>query len=767
MKNTFRSTILALIAAWKPIWEQRLSKWYALVIIKKILRRLWWLFHNVFLNKYVRAFTGFVGRIWLSIIILLVGVIFLQVEQARDYLENLQAAKGETLHLVFTHVAAFLAATATWYYLRILLLMTNLSNIKDDGKDWLRPEPVSFDTIQMFSRWLPPVLGALPILSMMIIFSRVVGGGTHVFIQAIGLLVYIGLFYLDHSYVDVNRFEQMRNKFEGVMTQEVDKKYLQTAKDFEMIFPIELSDLRFRHQFIIFCSLMYTISFFVLLTFFSTNLILSRAVGPVAILYGAMITWLFASSFLVYLDYLFKAPLSIVVLLLALFGMSGNNNHQIRIVDYAPYYSKQQDKQTDIKQNFSDWLECRLSQLKTDAQTDSTLSDTTLKIPVYIIAAEGGGIRSAYWTASVLAELEESMPNFTNHIYAISGVSGGSVGAAVFTAFYHDNFPIHDSTLLHRLSQSFFRRDFLTPLLAAGVGPDLVQKFLPVGINRFDRAQYLEDAWALDYQRVSIQEGIISNRDTSMLNRPFLHLWKNGITLSFNHHVPILCLNATRVETGQKAVLSPLNLSNNPYFTEVIDLQEMIYRNLPIKTAASMSARFPIITPPATITRKDNPTTDLANFVDGGYIDNTGLETAFSILSTLADSTIKDIHRVEFKVLFIRNSEPQVSGDYVPPLKGIYELKAPINAFINSWDNNIGPKLTLAGEYLKGKKGFVDPKLHIIQLDRGVGTIPLGWELSQKAEERIDRQIENLNFYWQKDAFFAPKNRYVKPKIER
>jgi len=44
---------------------------------------------------------------------------------------------------------------------------------------------------------------------------------------------------------------------------------------------------------------------------------------------------------------------------------------------------------------------------------------------VFIVAAEGGGIRAAYWTAAVLEELKAQLPGFERRLFAISGVSGG------------------------------------------------------------------------------------------------------------------------------------------------------------------------------------------------------------------------------------------------------------------------------------------------------------------------------------------------------
>ncbi|MFX7866411.1 hypothetical protein ABTK37_20655, partial [Acinetobacter baumannii] len=60
------------------------------------------------------------------------------------------------------------------------------------------------------------------------------------------------------------------------------------------------------------------------------------------------------------------------------------------------------------------------------------------KFPLYVVAAEGGGIYAATHAASFLAEIQDMCPGFSHHLFAISGVSGGSVGAAVFNALTRD-----------------------------------------------------------------------------------------------------------------------------------------------------------------------------------------------------------------------------------------------------------------------------------------------------------------------------------------
>ena len=60
--------------------------------------------------------------------------------------------------------------------------------------------------------------------------------------------------------------------------------------------------------------------------------------------------------------------------------------------------------------------------------------DVDARAPFIIVATAGGGSRAGYWTASVLGYLQDERPIFKDHLFAISGVSGGSLGAAVFRA---------------------------------------------------------------------------------------------------------------------------------------------------------------------------------------------------------------------------------------------------------------------------------------------------------------------------------------------
>ena len=58
-------------------------------------------------------------------------------------------------------------------------------------------------------------------------------------------------------------------------------------------------------------------------------------------------------------------------------------------------------------------------------------------VPMLVVATAGGGIRAAYWTATIFERLEADFKDqggVRPYLFAISGVSGGSVGATAFDA---------------------------------------------------------------------------------------------------------------------------------------------------------------------------------------------------------------------------------------------------------------------------------------------------------------------------------------------
>jgi hypothetical protein len=87
--------------------------------------------------------------------------------------------------------------------------------------------------------------------------------------------------------------------------------------------------------------------------------------------------------------------------------------------------------------------------------------------------------------------------------------------------------------------------DFLSPTLGTAIFPDLLQRFLPAPLFD-DRAVALEQSWERAWRAAQ-------PRSPERFGASFDRLWSADA-----YAVPLLFLNSTVVETGQRAILSPL-----------------------------------------------------------------------------------------------------------------------------------------------------------------------------------------------------------------
>jgi hypothetical protein len=144
-----------------------------------------------------------------------------------------------------------------------------------------------------------------------------------------------------------------------------------------------------------------------------------RWMNPPSLLYLAVATWIPAATFLVYLGARVSLPILRLTLLFGLLctTFNLNDNHRVRLEG-----TKNPAEIHDFDAAFTSWLKGRADLAEYDPY------------PVFFIATEGGGLRAAYFTALVLTALQDQCPAFAQHVFAISGVSGGSVGATIFDA---------------------------------------------------------------------------------------------------------------------------------------------------------------------------------------------------------------------------------------------------------------------------------------------------------------------------------------------
>lgn len=247
--------------------------------------------------------------------------------------------------------------------------------------------------------------------------------------------------------------------------------------------------------------------------------------------------------------------------------------------------------------------------------------------PMIVVAAAGGASRAGYWAANVLGELEDqSQGRFSSNLFAISSVSGGSVGAAAFVSQVYDN-PSPPRGFGNAV-RATAAGDFLSPALAGFLFPDLAQRFLPVVplpggavLALPDRAEALEKAfetsWA-DHCRD------YACRDPRLWREPLQTLWSDP-----SRHVPLLFINGERAEDGRRVITSRV-IVDSAEFPDAVDFYAATQeRDLAISSAIHNGARFPLVSPGGTML--DESGRPNGHILDGGYFENSGLTTAGDI----------------------------------------------------------------------------------------------------------------------------------------
>jgi hypothetical protein len=248
--------------------------------------------------------------------------------------------------------------------------------------------------------------------------------------------------------------------------------------------------------------------------------------------------------------------------------------------------------------------------------------------PLIVVAAAGGASRAGYWAADVLGELQDrSQGRFAPSVFAISSVSGGSVGALAFASQLYD-----DPQAGGRFGDAVRATaggDFLSPALAGLLFPDLAQHFLPMiplghgaVLALPDRAEALEKAfeqsWTGHCRRFAC-------RDPRLWREPLQTLWSDPA-----RPVPLVFVNGAQAENGRRVLTSRVAI-DSAEFPDALDFYAATgQRDLAISSAIHNGARFPFVSPGGTLL--DQQGRAHGHVLDGGYFENSGLTTAADIV---------------------------------------------------------------------------------------------------------------------------------------
>jgi hypothetical protein len=313
--------------------------------------------------------------------------------------------------------------------------------------------------------------------------------------------------------------------------------------------------------------------------------------------------------------------------------------------------------------------------------------------------------------------------------------------------------------------------DFLSPVFVSLVSDDLLQ----LGF-RGDRATTLEQAWEMRYAQMTGQNKIaprIPSLERSTLGQPM------GVVRRIVHDadpmnwMPVLLLNGTSVTTGRRIVTSDVKLhaghalrgekgravtavrekTARP-FRDIYDIEDMLESGADIRlsTGATMSARFPIISPHGNLRSTDGKLSD--RVVDGGYYENFGALTALEMVQILRSHNLKPF------VIVVNNDPHLTSMDCVtadselprpkpPAIATFSTLLSPLNALLATG----GGRATLAAVQLCSEVGQDNFAFITVDRDRynANKALSMSWWLSMHVQKYLDDQLDHLGI--NKEAF--------------
>ncbi|KRR06200.1 hypothetical protein CQ12_11480 [Bradyrhizobium jicamae] len=276
--------------------------------------------------------------------------------------------------------------------------------------------------------------------------------------------------------------------------------------------------------------------------------------------------------------------------------------------------------------NNLDWIRGTASHASSPTMDDAYASAMAFQprdgATLVIIAAAGGGIRASYWTSLVLTHATDNAPTMRNKLFLASGVSGGSVGLALYRALIGLPAPPCRGESGKFSYQScvteFHKHDFLAGIIGATLTGQLLNLVVPVFPLR---SEVLERTWEQRWADILPSA-------PNLFSASFRSLWRGQP----DTWEPALALNTTSVGGGYRIAISSLDVHwIEPHSQCRPNIAEQL--DLPLSAAANASARFPYLEEWGwfRLVKRDaanSACSDVIGVADGGFYDNYGAATA-------------------------------------------------------------------------------------------------------------------------------------------
>lgn len=444
---------------------------------------------------------------------------------------------------------------------------------------------------------------------------------------------------------------------------------------------------------------------------------------------------------------------------------------EIHNINYVRSDWRAEDTRVDFHTYFKKWFAANIDTSGTDS------------IPIYLVAAQGGGSRAGLWAGDLFNRLEmESGYQFHKHLFAVTSASGGSVGTGStlsFWRFMEDNPGIDQATqreLHEHFAEQMFSRNYLSSqfmqLFVNEVGKRFLSIFKSDVTDRnleHQRHEALGFANAIRYgfeQSNNKEESpferlrqtfAVGDADSLRIDKkhrkipnypmqPYLSYWYKAPQQP-DPRLPLFFPITLNIQTGKSGFASPIAWDST-LFVDAIDVlrdaeNSKTGKTLALSTVTNLSQLFPIMN---SYTYIEN----VGNFMDGGLFENMGLTLMSRIhlrlqaeIAASADIPESVKKRLKIRILFFVNDDIQTpEGKQFGRLnQTTATLKAVASSSIqgrNTWWVNYFTNLLPPGER---PTTFILQGPHTPETDK----LPLGRWLSRRSVELACREVDSLN----------------------
>ena len=126
------------------------------------------------------------------------------------------------------------------------------------------------------------------------------------------------------------------------------------------------------------------------------------------------------------------------------------------------------------------------------------------------------------------------------------------------------------------------------------------------------------------------------------------------------------------------------------------------------------------------------------NFVDGGYVDNSGATTALDLYKLISQMAQQELLNIDLRLVLLTDAEVEVDYKRINGSSSD-DMLAPVVALLNVRSQLSQRAVTQAIEHVTQRRGRVelrsieapDPGILIIDVEQQTFRLPLGWKISR------------------------------------